>query len=135
MMTGVPTSSGRLSSDAEAKNASMSTCSTVHPVSSGGCSAPRCGSAYWRRLIGGPGPPSAAGEDVHGGAELSEEAEVGVTAGDLLELEQGDAVGVGVDQRRRHEVAEQPHAVDVLDDEAGLLDEGLQRGGVEAAWQ
>ena len=32
---------------------------------------------------------------------------------DLLELEQGGAVGLGVDQRRGDEVAERPHAVDV----------------------
>jgi hypothetical protein len=41
---------------------------------------------------------SAAGEDVHGGAELSEEAELGVVARGSLEVEERDPVGVGVDQ-------------------------------------
>ena len=101
----------------------MSTCRTVQPVSSGG-SARVAGRE--RRTGGGSSAAPvdgvtsrrsrrsvAAREDVQGMPSGAEELAVRwLGTSRSLELEQGGAVGLGVDEGRGHEVAEDAHAVD-----------------------
>ena len=85
----------------------MSTCRIVQPVSSGGSPPVRGGRANWRRLIGATCRASGPlGEHVQGAAERAQQVSVGVRGDGPFQGEQGLPVGVGVDERRGHEVGE-----------------------------
>ena len=108
----------------------MSTCRTVQPVSSGGSAEARSGRANWRRLIGGPRRrQSRVARTCRTLPRCPEQRVVGVAARGLLELEQRGPVGLGVDEGRRDEVAEDAHAVAVDRGEAVRGEEGEQPTG------
>ena len=98
----------------------MSACRIVQPVSSASCG--RCAAVIWRRLMPSPRPAQPAGHrwhsprladrhDVQLGGQRGELGVVRVVAGAPLEVEQGGAGVLAVDQGLGHQVAEQPHAV------------------------
>ena len=98
----------------------------------------------WRRLIVGTAGrvdaltrarSVAARDDVQGIAEGPEELAPRTGDEQLVELGQGDAVGLGVDERGRDEVAEDVGAAHPDVGEAGVGEERLELLDVEAARQ